>query len=92
MNTKSKLNLMKEVEAHNAKRIKEFTVTPKKRWKVDFATLKDGRQEENSFIVVALSINEALTNAQALLVRVAGDYRWDRVMIWNIGIMEDELF
>lgn len=92
MNTKEKLNLMKEVEAHNAARIKEHTITRKKQWLVDYATLKGGVQEEGRFEIVALSINEALTNAQALLVRVSKDYGWDNLMIWDIGIMDDELF
>ena len=92
MNTKEKLNLMKEVEAHNAKRIKDFTYSEKKHWKIDYATMKEGVQEEGSFIIVALSINEALTNAQALLIRVSVDYGWNNVVIWNIGIMEDDVF
>ena len=92
MNIKEKLNLMKEVEAHNAKRIKDFTYTEKKHWKIDYATMKEGVQEEGSFIIVALSINEALTNAQALLIRVSVDYGWNNVVIWNIGIMEDDVF
>lgn len=89
---REKLNLMKEVEAHNAKRIKEFTYTDKKHWKIDYATLKDGVQEEGSFIIVAISINEALVNAQALLVRVSTDYGWNNMVIWNIGIMEEDVF
>lgn len=92
MNTKDKLKLMKEVEQANERRIKEFTYHDKKHWKIDYATLKDGVQEEDSFIIVALSINEALETAQALLIRVFEGYGWNDVMIWNIGIMEDKLF
>lgn len=92
MKIKEKLNLMKEVEAHNAKRIKEFTYHDKKHWKIDYATLKGSVQEEGSFVIIALSINEALETAQALLIQVFEGYGWNDVMIWNIGIMEDKLF
>jgi hypothetical protein len=92
MKTREKLNLMKEVEAHNTRRIKEFTYTNKKHWKVDYTTLKDGVQEEGSFVIVALSINEAVVNAQALLVRVSVDYGWNNIVIWKIGIMEEDVF
>lgn len=92
MTTTEKLKLMEEIKAANDARVQEFTYHNKKHWKVDYSTRKDGVQEEDSFILVALSIQEALETAQTLLIQVYKGYEWNDVVIWNIGIMEDDVF
>ena len=92
MTTTERLKLMQEIKAVNDARVQEFTYQNKKHWKVDYSTRKDGVQEEDSFIIVAISIMEALETAQYMLSQVRGDYGWDGVVIWNIGIIEEDVF
>ena len=92
MTTTEKLKLMQEIKAANDARVQEFTYHSKKHWNVDYSTRKDGVQEEDSFTVIAVSIMEALETAQYILSQVRGDYGWDDVVIWNIGIIEEDVF
>lgn len=102
MNTKNKLKLMDEIKAVNDARVKAFLEEGKffRSWLIDYAAvLKDDSTIETErgtdhepFIVSAPDIAGALYCANDLLTTVAHGQGWKKWMIWNIGIVEDQLF
>jgi hypothetical protein len=96
MNTKDKLNLMKSVREANDRRVKEHTHGTKKHWLVCFTALlrRDGelKQEEDEFTILALSIDEALKTSNHILLKAAEAFAWETFMVWNVGIIEEDIF
>lgn len=102
MTIKDKLNLMDEIKAANESRVKAFLEEGKffKSWLIDYAAvLEDGSTIETErgtdcepFIVSAPDIAGALYCANDLLTTIAPGQGWKKWMIWNIGIVEDQLF
>ena len=59
-----------------------------KHWKVDYSIRYAMGIDEESIIVEAETINEALRLAEGLIKDVPGE----EVVIWDVGIMEDDVF
>lgn len=94
MTIKEKLNLMDEIKAANESRVKAFLQKSKtlKHWKADYAVICNGVYEEDSFIISAGNIVEAVNRATELLNMVAKEFGAEKWSIWNVGIMEQDVF
>lgn len=94
MTIKEKLNLMDEIRAANESRVKAFLQESKtaKHWKADYAVICNGVYEEDSFIITAVNIMEAVNRANELLELVAKEFAAEKWCIWNVGIIEQNVF
>lgn len=95
MNTKNKLNLLDTVKAANDACVKVSLQESKnlKHWKVDYSVAyEDGTCNEDSFIIAASDIKSAISYANDILATVAKQFRCEKWTVWNIGIMEDDVF
>lgn len=94
MTIKEKLNLMDEIKAANESRVKAFLQESKslKHWKADYAVICNGVYEEDSFIISGMTIGEALNRATELLETVAKEFGAEKWTIWDIGIIEQNVF
>ena len=65
-----------------------------KEWKVDFTKrFKDGREVECGRVIEARTIQDALEQAERLCEdEEAGNDMIDRIVIWNICIIDDNVF
>lgn len=65
-----------------------------KEWKVDFTKrFKDGREVECGRVIEARTIQDALEQAERLCEdEKAGNDMIDRIVIWNICIIDDNVF
>lgn len=94
MNTKNKLNLMDEIKAANESSVRAFLQLSKtvKHWKADYAVICNGMYEEDSFIISAVNIMEAVNRATELLEAVAKEFGAEKWSIWDVGIIEQNVF
>lgn len=94
MTIKDKLNLMDEIKAANESRVKAFLQESKtvKHWKAGYAVICNGVYEEDSFIISAVNIVEAVNRATELLETVAKEFGAEKWSIWDVGIIEQNVF
>lgn len=65
-----------------------------KHWKIDYAVKKAAGQEEKSLLVEAATIDDALSKAhKAIATKELQESKpEDMFVIWNVGIIEDDVF
>ena len=65
-----------------------------KHWKIDYAVKKAAGQEEKSLLVEATTIDDALSKAhKAIAMKELQESKpEDMFVIWNVGIIEDDVF
>ena len=94
MTIKEKLEAIQAINDKNYATDKAFAEAEKNRkaWKVSFAVVTaDNRVEEDEFVGKAVDIAEMFTLAKEVLEYAAPLQGWVKWMIWDIGIMGDEL-
>lgn len=91
---KDRLNMMDEIKAANESRVKAFLQESKtvKHWKADYAVICNGVYEEDSFIISAANIVEAVNRTTELLEAVAKEFGAEKWSIWDVGIIEQNVF
>lgn len=65
-----------------------------KHWKIDYAVKNAAGQEEKSLLVEAVTIDDALSKAhKAVATKELRESKpEDMFVIWNVGIIEDDVF
>ena len=65
-----------------------------KEWKVDFTKrFKDGREVECGRVIEARTIQDALEQAEKICEgEEANNENVDRIVIWNVCIIQDDVF
>lgn len=65
-----------------------------KHWKIDYAVKNAAGHEEKSLVVEAVNIDDALSRAHKAVAtkELPASRHGDRFVIWNIGIIEDDVF
>lgn len=65
-----------------------------KEWKVDFTKrFKDGREVECGRVIEAMTIQDALEQAERICEdEEANNENVDRIVIWNVCIIQDDVF
>lgn len=65
-----------------------------KEWKVDFTKrFKDGREVECGRVIEARTIRDALEQAERICEdEEANNENVDRIVIWNVCIVQDDVF
>lgn len=63
-----------------------------KTWKVTYNYIQGGVEAEDDYFLDATNIQFALEGAMDKLIADAEEYGWERWTIWNIGIMDDNIW
>ena len=65
-----------------------------KHWKIDYAVKNAAGQEEKSLLVEAATIEDALSKAHKAIAtkELQESKSEDMFVIWNVGIIEDDMF
>lgn len=101
MEIKKELELIQEERAANEKHVQEWKQANMKTWAVDYGFIDaDGNKHvdeekalwSNRIKVKAPDIQIALEEAKKELLAMAQNLDWQEVKIWNIGIMEDNIW
>lgn len=103
MTVKDKLNLIQEERTANEKHVQEWKQGNMKTWYVDYGYIdaegKEHVDDENAFPfgsnridVKAPDIQSALDESKKQLLAKAEKLNWQEVKIWNIGIVEDNIW
>ena len=92
MTIKEKLNLIREEKAANEKHVQDFKENNVKTWKVTYNYIQGGAEAEEDYFIRATNIQYALEGAMDKLIADAEEQGWDVWKIWNIGIMEDNIW
>ena len=95
MNTKDKLNLMKQIDEDNRKHLEEFIQAHMKIWVADYVYIdRDGNKidiapgsfRSPSLQVEALNIRDALEAAEKKLKEMREECGWLEFIITDVGI------
>lgn len=91
MTIKDKLNLMNEIKAANEQHVQDWKM---KHWKVSYSVRNNETREikEYDVMVKALNIVEALNVSAKVISEMPNPLPNSDIVIWNIGIMEDDVF
>ena len=103
MEIKKELNLIQAEKAANEKHVQEWKQANMKTWAVDYGFIDaDGNKHiddeynfpygSNRIKVKAPDIQIALDEIKKELLAMAQNRNWQEVKIWNIGIMEDNIW
>ncbi len=92
MEIKKELKLIEEEKAANAQHVQDFKESRVKTWKVSYNYIQGGIEAEEDYFLKATDIRYALEGTMDKLIADAEEQGWEAWKIWNIGIMEDDIW